>query len=172
MKIGYAYPITSFYELQGITKLGVQDILLNPPLVFDLTKVRSIYKNTIRAIPNLAYPSYLPHENGICGFWIRPEDIDNYEEFIDFIEFDADTSDQEKTLLRIYKKDKIWNGNLNFLIKNLNYNVDNRAIPEDLIVNRINCGQRCQENGNCKNCINALAFSNAIRGYKSYLKQQ
>ena len=106
----------------------------------------------------------------IATYYLFPRKFAISEEFIDFIEFDADTSDQEKTLLRIYKKDKIWNGNLNFLIKNLNYNVDNRAIPEDLIVNRINCGQRCQENGNCKNCINALAFSNAIRGYKSYLK--
>ena len=39
-------------------------------------------------MPNVAYYAFIPREDGVCGSWIRPEDLNLYEPFIDVIEFE------------------------------------------------------------------------------------
>ena len=79
IKFYWNYPIFTWYELDGILKLNPCYLLLNAPLFFDLKKVKEKTNIPIRAVPNLAYDAYIPRENGICGTWIRPEDIKVYE---------------------------------------------------------------------------------------------
>ena len=98
------------------------------------------YNIPIRLCANLAYDAYIPRENGICGSWIRPEDIEVYSKWVDTIEFITDDLGKEATLLHVYKENKFWPGNLNLLITNLNYNIDNRGIPEEFGEIRTNCG--------------------------------
>ena len=68
----------------------------------------------------------------------------------------------ERVYVEVYNKQK-WPGNLNLLLKNLNYNIDNRAIPEEFGAMRVRCGQRCMKNGTCHYCLNAFKFSTALR---------
>ena len=74
VKYYWAYPITSFYELEGIVALGVCQILIGAPLFFDLFRVQSFGKD-IRVVANNCFDNYIPRENGICGVYIRPEDV-------------------------------------------------------------------------------------------------
>lgn len=133
--------VTSFYELQALKELEVSYVLIGAPLIFNLDAV----KNTnipIRAIPHIAYEPYLPHKNGICGGWIRPEDVSAYEKYITVFEFRASKNlEKEATLYHIYGERGTWDGNLNLLIDNLNFNFDNRALydEENFAIRRMNC---------------------------------
>ena len=165
----WPYPVTSFYELSMIISLNPSYILLGPPLSFDLDEV---VKNTkdipLRMVANVARPDYIPKNEmrGIRGQWIRPEDITAYEEYIRCLEFDECQSlKEESTLLEVYQK-RYWPGNLNLLIKKLDFNIDNRLISEDFGEIRANCGQRCWNKNRCHLCESILMFASKIREEK------
>ena len=155
IKFYYKFTITTFYELASLKEMGASYVLIGAPLIFDLKNVKR-YNIPIRAIPNLAYEPYLDHPNGICGGWIRPEDVDKYSEYIDVFEFYAPKMlEKEATLYHIYAENKNWPGNLNLLIDFLNIDANNNAIIDEngFAEKRMNCKQRCMSNGNCHYCI-------------------
>lgn len=157
----WGYPITSYYELEGILALNPCYIFLGAPLCFDLPTVKARAACPIRLCPNLAYDAYIPRKNGICGSWIRPEDVDLYAEYVDTLEFEVNELQREQVLFHVYKDNKEWPGNLNLLITNLNCNVDNRMIPKDLGTRRISCKQHCMH-GTCHFCETAMLFAVAV----------
>ena len=173
----WPYPITSFYELAQIVALKPSYVVLGAPLSFDLEKVyQQLYiDNTANMIPtrmspNNARPNYLPKVNkeqiNECGQWVRPEDVPLYASRVQCFEFDNVDLKQEEVLLHVYKENQNWPGNLNLLIQNLNFNVDNRAIPDDLAIARVDCGQRCFSTSGCHLCMSALKFAEQIRKEK------
>lgn len=157
------YPINTWYDLNGIIDLHPCYLFLGAPLCFSLEKVKEKTNIPIRLCANLAYDAYVPRRDGICGQWIRPEDMEAYSAYVSAIDFVSDSLDKEATLLDVYKFDKTWPGNLNLIFTNFNYNVDNRLVPEDLGEIRMNCGQRCMDRGTCHLCWNGLQLSNFIR---------
>jgi hypothetical protein len=175
----WPYPITSFYELGMIMRLRPAYVMIGAPLSFDLEKVRLATQIgetgsqvPIRMVCNSAIPAYLPQIeelDGIRGQWVRPEDVHAYDPYIQCFEFETDNLTQEETMLHIYKENRTWLGNLNLIIKNLNYNVDNRVIPEELGERRTICGQRCWSTSSCHLCESALKFATALR--KEHLKR-
>ena len=166
----WAYPITSYYELRGIIDLGVHQILLGPPLAFDL-EVVSKFKVPIRMVANLCYEGHIPRKDGIQGLYIRPEDVQHYEKYVDSIEFYSETLDKEKTLFTIYKEQQYWPGNLNLLLTNFGFDVDNRAIPEEFAIARMQCRQNCMRNGTCRFCYTAVKFSRTLDKNKKELSK-
>ncbi len=153
------YPIASFYDLQAVIALGVEYVRLDAPLFFKLDQIKNL-DIKIRAVPNIAYLAYLHRENGVCGTWIRPEDISLYEDYIDVIEFEDADQKKEQALYRIYMEEKAWSGNLDMIITNLNYSAINRLIVPNFGEMRISCGQRCQETQDCEFCYRALDLAN------------
>ena len=169
----WAYPVSTFYELRGLLDLGVTQVLLDAPLYFDLPTVKEICGEdvSIRLIANKCFNNYMEHEDGICGTYIRPEDVDKYEEYVDHIEFAADDLRQERTLLHIYRE-QYWPGNLNLLLTNLKYNVDNRGFPADFADKRIKCAHRCQRTGLCHYCITQMKYINTVQENIDWIKEQ
>ena len=158
----YGYPIETFASLRAFMRLGVSYVRLGPPLVFQLDKVMSVLGESgpqIRGIANIAYMDRLPHENGISGAWIRPEDLDKYDPYFYSIEFDGVPVNKEEALFRIYIKEKTWAGPLSMLIEGLTSSAANRMINSSITEKRLNCGQRCEENGRCHNCYSELMMS-------------
>ena len=167
----WPFPITSYYELNHVVALGASMVDLGPPLSFDLANVKKIIgdKVLIRMSCNCACPPYLPDELKTANFtgpWVRPEDVPLYEEYVDTLYFDNVDLTRESTLLHIYKENQNWPGNLNLLIDKLNFNVDNRVIPEELGPARLNCKQRCLSGGACRLCSRAFEFACRIREEK------
>lgn len=102
-KFYYGYPITSYQELRNWLNLGVCYVRLGAPLFFDLTTVKTITNEIpIRAVPNIADEESWEGNNGISGTWIRPEDLEYYENFIDILEFEDCNNEKEQALYRIY----------------------------------------------------------------------
>ena len=161
IKFYYGFAIENYYDLQGLIKLGVEYVKIGCPIVFNMPLLKEKYsKVKFRAVPNIAYSAYIPRENGLCGQWIRPEDVKYYEDSIYVFEFeDIDRLDKERTLYRIYAEQKEWNDNLNFLITNLDVNIASPFLPKDFGQVRSQCRQKCMENANqCWFCETALKF--------------
>lgn len=159
IKYYYGFPIGTFYELNALKNLGVCYVRLAPPAFFKMDKVKEL-KVAVRGVPNIAYDAYMPQPNGIFGSWIRPEDLDLYENYIDIIEFEDCDLAKERALYRIYKEDKAWPGELNMLISNFNYPGLNRLIPPTILTQRrLICGQKCQEGSACRLCENYIKLA-------------
>ena len=176
-KTYWAYPISTYWDLRSILKFNVSQIIINAPLFFELPEVKKISGNVeLRATVNKCFNNLTKQETGICGTYIRPEDIDIYSQYISHFEFDTDSLEKELTLYRIYTQQKTWPGNLNLLLEDLNYSIDNRgfsALPgkdKHYFANRrINCGQRCQKNPNsCTFCTTVFNLITSIDRNAAY----
>ena len=169
IKFFYAYPVTSYFELQGLKQLGVCQAYIGMPLFFDLPTVKKI-GIPLRAVPNVAYEAYIPRENGICGQWIRPEDVGLYEEYIDTFEFRFDSLPQERALYRIYAEQHRWPGELKDIITNLNTDGLNRVVYDEIGKIRLTCKQKCQSGHPCNLCERSIKFGDIVRKYAELKK--
>lgn len=163
----YLSAIRTFQELNDTMAAGVCRIRLGAPLFFQFDKVKKVCDLPVVAIANMASnDSIFERPNGITGIWIRPEDIETYEPYIDTIEFIGNKT-QEQALYRIYAEQHAWSGELGLLVQDLNYPCTNRMVPPDLAQVRLSCGQRCEENGICHLCQRTfdLADPEKIRAY-------
>lgn len=173
----WSYPVSTYWELNGILDLGACEVLLDAPLYFDLKNVKTICKRKnnaeIRLIANECFSSYIKRnpKTGIYGTYIRPEDIEAYEKYVSHIEFITDSLEKELTLIKIYKEQKLWPGNLNLLLNNLGTNVDNRGFDKEFARRRMNCAQRCQNNGRCHFCHLIFSHINIIDRNRKYLDE-
>ena len=97
-------PIHTFQELNDVRQSGIDEVILGAPLFFHLDKIKRYFPTMkIRAVANVALPEgSMSYNDGVCGLWIRPEDVALYEEYgVTTIEFFADHS-AEQALYRIY----------------------------------------------------------------------
>ena len=170
----YGYPIGSFYDLRALKDLGVCYLVIDMPAFFNMSALKNL-EVPVRATPNLAYRAYIPHKDGTCGQWIRPEDVGLYDKFISVFEFEDSNITKEQALYRIYAEEGQWPGDFKLLISNLGCeNVTNRLIPQDTAVFRLNCGQTCQVNGHCRICYRAFEIANEqkLREYRDILQEK
>jgi hypothetical protein len=163
----YLEPIRSFRELQGLKLFGAKWAFIDAPLFFQMDKVRAVGL-PVRVTANISIREAFPYVDGVPGPWIRPEDVEAYEPYVDTIEFSRVNLDQERALFRIYAEQKKWPGELGLIVQDINYLGTNRMIPPDLVEKRLNCGQKCMENGNCRLCWRILDLANPdlLRDYQ------
>ena len=145
------YEATSYWDLEGLQNLGAEYAYVGIPLFFDLEGTLD-YDIKLRAIPTVAYDHTLPHTDGICGQWIRPEDVEKYEDYIQVLEFEHCEVPREQTLFKVYAENKTWNTRLDILVEDLGSNAVNRLILPELIETRLRCRQRCKNGGRCHMC--------------------
>ena len=163
----YLEPVRTFRELHGLKNLGVACVMIDAPLFFQMDKVKS-FGIPVRATANLSIRELFPYPDGVPGPWIRPEDVELYEPYIETLEFARVTLEQERALYRIYAEQHVWAGDLGMIIKDLNHLGVNRMISSQLTEARLNCGQKCQIGGGCRLCWRTLDLANPdlIRNYQ------
>ena len=170
----YGYAVSSYYQLEALVEAGVEYARLDAPLFFDLENVKHRYPGLkLRAVPNVAYNDGLPRLEGVCGTWMRPEDVEAYEPYIYILEFEDCDVKKESAMYRIYANDKAWPTDLGVLVTNLNYVGTNRMISSDLSRKRISCQQRCKQSGKCRLCYRLLdlAFPEKIEKYNENINR-
>lgn len=140
-------------DVRDYIALGVSDIYIQNELGFDLKAVAAVCHSdeyiNIRVFPNIAQVSNSSEMTGIHKFFIRPDDVIFYENFVDIFEFYGPL-DRQPVLFDIYK-DERWLGKLNDVIIGLDNDIDNRTIMPVFGDCRIDCKQICAE-GRCKVC--------------------
>ena len=159
IKFYWNFPISTFYDLQAIKNLGAEYAIIDAPLFFNIKEAANIGVK-LRVVPNISYYAFIPRDNGVCGSWIRPEDLVLYEPYIETIEFEDCDIKKEQALYRIYIEQKKWPGDLGMIITNLNYPGVNRMIPSELTERRLQCGQKCQSSSSCQLCYRYLDLAN------------
>lgn len=171
----FSYPIESLDSLIAYTKLGVSDVFISGQLAFDLDTVKYWTKDRpekpiqIRCYPNICQNGIgFPIDGGIKDFFIRPEDIDLYDEYIDVIEF-YDSVDTQNVLYDIYFHTKEWNGNLQEIIKGLQRNVNSYYIlGNEFATRRMNCDKKCLKGKRCNLCNYMIDLAESLEKSESY----
>lgn len=148
--------IKDWDSLYYIKDLKPTDIYIVETLGFELDVISQILHEEnikIRCFANVAQSS-AKTTPALKQFFIRPEDIDFYEPYIDCIEFFGQER-KDHTLeiyYKIYKYDKKWFGKLNEIIIGLNSDIDSRFILPKFAERRLGCGKRCLKGRPCQIC--------------------
>lgn len=163
---------TNFDQLQYLCGLGVSDVYLGEDICFDLRRARAVcdrYKVQIRAFPNVGQCS-VKSGPALKKFFIRPEDIEEYSDYIDTLEFWGPL-DRQGILLQIYKKG-VWNGDLKDLILDFDLSFDSRTIMPDFAYIRKNCGRKCMKGERCSICDTVYRISQKLADKNIIFKQK
>lgn len=156
--------VNNWDEFLGFVELGVTDIYIVEDLCFELDKISIIAHNEgiqLRTYPNVAQSSW-KYAPDIKKFWIRPEDMITYEKYIDVCEFFG-SEQHMSTLLKIYKKDKKWFGDLQEIIIGLNQPLDSRFVIPRFAERRVGCGKECLKGGKCQLCDRVVSLSKTLK---------
>ena len=155
--------IDSWDMLNGIIQSGVSDVYIANELGFHLPRIKKISKDVkIRVFPNVAQSTDKLHIlPTISSFFIRPEDIDCYEEYIDVCEFFG-PADRHNVLYEIYIKGK-WIGDLKELIIGLKTNCPNINMVHYFGEKRVNCKKSCSTGGFCNLCNQVCSLANSMQ---------
>lgn len=142
-------------EVYAFIKQGVSDVYIVENLAFNLREMGEYCHKkhvNVRVIPNMAQyakgqKEWIPAP---CKFFIRPEDIDKYEPYVDVFEFVA-PGDRLSVLFKIYKS-KQWLGDLDKLIIGLGEEFLNNGLIPNFGIERTKCKHRCMRE-QCFLCI-------------------
>ena len=146
----YVNNIDMFYCL---VNSGVSDIYIVEALGFELDKISKVTKEkniSIRVFPNIAQ-SLVEDIPDLKKFFIRPEDIQDYKDFIDVCEFFYEDS-KCLNYFDIYKNKQEWYGDLSEIINGLNIKLDSRYMLPRFGELRSRCGKKCFKGGDCHIC--------------------
>lgn len=177
----HSAPAKTAYEINALINLGVSYIIIDAPVFFDANFLQTV-DTPLRITPNVANKDGLPRDNGVSGSWIRPEDINVYEDIFDIVDFDDYSVDRvsyyrkERALFRLYsEEERKWYGDLNTIITGLDYEgvVNNVLISPNLAKHRLYCKQNCEQGGSCRLCYRTLYMSNRqkIKNYQDKISK-
>ena len=163
--------VNDWETFTGLINLGISDIFISGDLGFSLPQVASrAHKNNIqiRAIPNYCNKIY-KNTSALQTFFIRPEDIDVYESYIDILEFYGE-AEKQKILYEIYK-DEQWYGKLKEIILNFDNDLDSRFIIPNFGEVRTKCERKCLKNEKCQICQRIESLSKNLEKSKLMIKK-
>lgn len=141
------YAITAD-EVYGMIKHGVSDVYITESLAFNIERIGKYCKDKnvfVRIIPNIAqykkgFREDIPDP---FKFFVRPEDTDLYEPYVDVFEIIA-KNDRLSVLYEIYRN-KQWIGDLKQLIIGLDETFYNSGLVPYFGPERLRCGQKCMQ---------------------------
>ena len=142
----FVEPCSTADELTGQIRAKVSDVYIMNELGFSLPDAAVTCRAgsvKIRVIPNLAQSSSDLVSDNFTKFFIRPEDLGLYEDYVDVVEFytPEDRLDMQNVLCDVYKEGK-WAGNLAYIIFGID-KINNLAIMPLFGETRLRCKKRC-----------------------------
>lgn len=147
--------VAQWEDLLRSLSLGVSDVYITGELGFELDEVAAMaHKNnaSVRVFPNLSQRAW----NGIPAiktFFIRPEDTEAYEKYIDIFEFYGDRKKHD-LYYEIYAENKEWYGKINEIIidLDLDFTLDSKYTIPRFGEKRATCNRKCLKGGKCQIC--------------------
>lgn len=149
--------------------IGIKDILISGDLGFELPAVSSVAAKL--GIKLRAYPIYTEQRmpQPYQEFFIRPEDVDLYSNYIDTFVFIVFTQNQLSTIVKkTYIEDKKWFGQLNTLMPSLD--VNNAYLLDTFAERRLTCARKCLKGKKCNLCKTFIESANAFEKAGLYVK--
>ena len=165
----YEFFTTTWDDIVGLAEKGVSDIYISNILGFDMSTVSAYCKSrniNVRVFPNVAQSNFNydleeteDFEKDIVKFFIRPEDVPIYEEYVDYMEFWGPIKDQDE-IYNIYKKEK-WLGKLSQIIIGYRGSAYNRELSSMFALHRTVCKKRCNYK-KCSMCYQFVGLSTEL----------
>lgn len=153
--------------LMSILDCRVSDVYIVNELAFEMEDVAKICKERkvqIRTFPNVAQSSSkIQSLHNLKSFFIRPEDIYIYDEYVDVCEFFG-PADRQSVLYEIYTSGR-WLGDLKDLIIGFNFSLHSKFIMPAFGEERVNCGKKCYK-GKCIVCDKIETIANQLQEAK------
>ena len=160
---------TNWELLRTILDLGVSDVYVGGMLGFDLERVSRFIPEgvQIRSYVNVCQYNW-DNSEGFKAFFIRPEDLNYYGNFIDVFEF-FDSVDIQDTLYEVYFHSQEWNGNLKEIIRGLKLDINNYYIlgPE-FARRRAQCRRKCIKGERCELCDGLVELTKSLELSKEF----
>ena len=160
----YSTFVDKWDVLMSFLSVGVSDVYIVNELGFDLKDVSKVCKEhgvQVRVFPNVAQlSSQVGKMNKLKSFFIRPDDIEHYEPYVDVCEFFGPL-DRQSVLYEIYLGEK-WMGDLEELIIGLNMSIQNNTLVPAFGIERISCKKDCYK-GKCIICDKCLSVANSLK---------
>ncbi len=156
-------PARNWIELQDQLNRGVSEVYIAGYLGFcwpDVQKECEKFGVKTRAVVNYADGANYKGAPVIKKFFIRPEDMRHYVDYIDAIEFFGPGNYQE-VCYKAYTKGE-WFGNISEIILNLNHELDSRRIAALFGEARVKCGMRCIHGSRCSICHSLERFAEVL----------
>lgn len=155
---------STWEKVYEMLSYGVSDVYIGNDLGFELDKLTPVVHKAgaaIRTFPNVAQsnPGYNPKL--YAQFFIRPEDLEFYSQFIDTVEFFGKIEKQH-IYYRIYNKLQRWQGNLNDIIIDLNMDIRNESLEGTFPARRFKCNRSCIKGGKCKTCLHLISLADTV----------
>lgn len=139
------------------------DMYICEELGFHLDKISETLHSLnikIRVLPNICQSNYSEIPS-IKTFFIRPEDIIYYRDYVDVLEPVSDKMRQE-TIFRVYKERK-WFGKINELIPTFVGDLDSKYVMPSFGLVRSRCGRRCMyKPSSCGICDRFIDLANTF----------
>ena len=166
--------ITSKGSLFDAIKKGVSDVKLMGSICFSIKTVANYCHERgvrVRVCPNLAQSDGW-EPNGLIDFFIRPEDVEKYEDLVDVFEFYGPL-DKQDVLYDIYK-DERWLGYLDELIIGFKEDerINNMNLLPDFCDARINCNRRCIIDERCNYCSICKSLAKTLKEKDIYIAKE
>lgn len=155
----YKYVLaTNWSALKSLITMPTTDIYIGGELGFDIAaaakRVHDAGKR-VRVLPSQAQGASFTGKEDITSFFIRPEDILLYYNYIDVVEF------IDPVACKAYMEEK-WFGKLNEIVTGLDSNIDNRCISNIFALARMGCKKRCARNKSCEVCYSIEQMSKTL----------
>ena len=165
-------PCWTWDQFMSCVSLGVTDVFISGDLGFELDKVSKVAKENniqVRCYANIAQSNgWEDWSDGIKQFFIRPEDMEIYGDYVDVIEF-YDSVERQNVLYEVYFKNKEWNGKLREIIQGVKNDVNNYyLLGEEFAKRRIRCERNCLKGKNCKLCDGLIELANSLEDSPDY----
>ena len=165
----FDYGCKTWDELYEQLFYGAAEVIVYGELGFSIDKVSEIVHAAgaqLAVIPDMVQNGArdVPYSN-IRKFFIRPEDTDLYEDYLDIFKLAA-TGNTLDIHYTAYAGTKDWFGPLKEIIYGLKSDIDNRCIIETFGSARLSCGQKCVKYGKCDICGRCEELSDLMREYE------
>ena len=165
--------VNNYDQLHYLAQQGVSEVYLVEDMCFDLKRAKRVcaaYDIRIRAFPNVAqsYRGLTAEILPLASFFIRPDDVSAYSEYIDVLEFYGPL-DRQKIFYDIYTGGP-WYGDLKDIIYSLPLSLDSMRIVPGFAHARINCKRECAKGGHCNICNNINNIEKKFKEYGMLLK--
>jgi hypothetical protein len=151
---------TTFEQVYAFSQYNVTDIYICEDLGFRLDELQNLRGKGIalRIFPDVAQSSNFKIPD-LCKFFVRPEGLDVYEDYIDTIEL-WHCNRQLSVVYEIYKQ-RQWSGYLEDLILDFSndFSLNNATVVPLFDTIRVKCGRNCLVNNNCHYCFRNLELS-------------
>lgn len=162
----YQYICCDWEDLLGFCSLNITDIRIGGNLAFLLEFTKEIAKKNniqLRCICNFCEQKWQSIPS-IKNFFIRPEDIPLYSNYIDTFEFmPYDKNTNYNVLYEIYGIKHKWLGKLKEIIINYQGEEDNKTLIPEFGQYRSRCQRKCLiDNNFCKICDRIIELSKVL----------